>query len=92
MINNINCEKVECWQRNCRCEDKWIDLKNGGQIYEGDDAADMPDTPLGKELCEYENDSWFIVTHMSEDDKYTYITHRFPGGGGDTGIVIRLEK
>lgn len=73
-------------------KNKWIELKNGGEIYEGADASDFPGTPLGKELCEYENDTWFIVTHMSEDDNYTYITHRFPEGGGDTGMVIRFEK
>lgn len=73
-------------------KEKWIKLYNGGEIYEGADSSDFPEAPLGKELCEYENDTWFIVTHMSEDDNYTYITHRFPGGGGDTGMVIRLEK
>ena len=86
------CEKVECWDGPCKCEGKWKDLKNGGEIYEGDDASDFPEAPLGDETGRYESDSEFIITHITEDDNYTYITHRFPGGAGDTGIVIRLEK
>ena len=86
------CEKVECWDKPCQCEGKWKDLKNGGEIYEGDDASDFPEAPLGKEIGEYESDNEFIIIHVSEDDNYTYITHRFPGGGGDTGIVMRFKK
>ena len=72
--------------------EKWIELKNGGELFEGADASDFPEAPLGKEIGEYSSDDAFIITHISEDDNYTYITHRFPGGGGDTGIIIRLEK
>jgi hypothetical protein len=86
------CEKVECWDGPCKCEGKWKDLKNGGEIYEGDDASDLPEAPLGKEIGEYENDSHHIITHIEEDDNYTYITHRFPGGAGDTGVVMRFKK
>ena len=71
---------------------KWKNLKNGGEIYEGDDASDFPETPLGDEIGRYESDNEFIITHITEDKDYTYITHRFPGGGGDTGIVMRFEK
>ena len=88
----IDCEKVECWDRSCLCEEKWKDLKNGGEIYEGDDASDFPEAPLGEETGRYESDKEFIITHITEEDNYTYITHRFPGGGGDTGIVMRFKK
>ena len=73
-------------------ETKWKNLKNGGQIFEGADASEFPATPLGDEIGRYESDKEFIVTHITEDENYTYITHRFPGGAGDTGIVIRLKK
>jgi len=69
-------------------KNKWIQLKNGGEIYEGADAADYPETPSGKELGHYYNNDWSITTKMSEDDNYTYITHEF----GGTCMVIRLEK
>jgi len=72
--------------------ENWVNLKNGGEIYEGADASDFPRTPLGNEIGEYENDNVFIIIHASEDDNYTYITHRFPGGAGDTGIVMRFKK
>jgi len=72
--------------------EKWIELKNGGELFEGADASDFPEAPLGKEIGEYSSADAFIITHISEDDNYTYITHRFPGGGGDTGIVIRFRK
>ena len=72
--------------------ENWIELANGGEIFQGADASDFPETPTGKEIGEYESDSEFIITEVSEDDNYTYITHRFPGGGGDTGIVIRFRK
>tara|TARA_R110002020_G_scaffold48642_2_gene138488 strand:- start:153 stop:446 length:294 start_codon:yes stop_codon:yes gene_type:complete len=71
---------------------KWKNLKNGGEIYEGDDASDFPEAPLGDEIGRYESDNEFIITHIANDEYYTYITHRFPGGGGDTGIVMRFEK
>jgi len=86
------CEKVECWDRPCRCEEKWKELKNGGEIYEGDDASDFPETPLGDETGRYESDNEFIITHITEDDSYTYITHRFPSHAGDTGIVMRFTN
>ena len=72
--------------------ENWIELKNGGEIFQGADASDFPEIPTGKEIGEYESDSEFIITEVSEDNNYTYITHRFPGGGGDTGIVMRFEK
>ena len=72
--------------------DNWIELKNGGEIYEGGDASDFPEAPLGKEIGEYSSADAFIITHVSEDDNYIYITNRFPMEGGDTGLVIRLEK
>ena len=72
--------------------ENWIELKNGGEIFQGADASDFPEIPTGKEIGEYESDSEFIITEVSEDANYTYITHRFPGGGGDTGIVMRFEK
>lgn len=84
------------WQRNLLIKEKemenWIKLRNGGELFEGADASDFPEAPLGKEIGEYESDNEFIIIHASEDDNYTYITHRFPGGGGDTGIVMRFKK
>ena len=72
--------------------EKWIELKNGGELFEGADASDFPEAPLGKEIGEYGSADVFIITHVSEDDNYIYITNRFPMEGGDTGLVIRLEK
>ena len=72
--------------------ENWIELRNGGELFEGADASDFPEAPLGDETGRYESDNEFIITHITEDSKYTYITHRFPGGAGDTGIVMRFEK
>ena len=72
--------------------EKWIELRNGGELFQGADASEFPEAPLGDETGRYESDVEFIIIHVSEDGRYTYITHRFPGGAGDTGIVMRFEK
>ena len=72
--------------------EKWIELKNGGELFEGADGSDFPETELGKEVGEFESENEFIVFHVSEDDDYTHITIRFPTEGGDTGMVLRFEK
>ena len=72
--------------------EKWIELKNGGELFEGADASDFPEAPLGEAISKYVNDDVFMITHASEDDDYTYITHRFPMHAGDNALVIRLEK
>jgi len=73
---------------------KWEDIPNGGQIFNGADAGEFPDYPLGDEVGRCENNTYEggIVFHTSEDDKYIYTTHRFPGMGGDTGLVLRFLK
>ena len=68
--------------------ENWIELRNGGELFEGADASDFPEAPLGAETGRYESDSEFIITHITEDDNYTYITHEF----GGTCMVIRLEN
>jgi len=72
--------------------ENWIELRNGGELFQGADASEFPEAPLGKEIGEYASDVEFIIIHASEDDNYTYITHRFPGNAGDTAIVMRFEK
>lgn len=71
----------------------WIELKHGGEIYEGADASDFPeDLDLGKEVGRYEENNEHFVFHVARGAKYNYITIRMPEEGGDTGITIRLAK